>query len=121
MFSPIEKEVVAKRIFSRFLEYKISMISFRIGSKPLWWMPIPLLRISRVSWICGMFTSSGGSTLLMHVLKNDTILCDCDAGTNSVLLSIFAYSVMRFMLKTNITAGVNSFLNTRKSTISSIL
>ena len=45
MFIPIEKVYVENKIFNNPAWKSTSTVSFRSGSKPPWWIPIPFIKI----------------------------------------------------------------------------
>lgn len=59
---PVEKVSVANSTLMRFSENRISMTSFRIGSRPEWWTPMPRMREGSRLLICTT-NNTGKSTV----------------------------------------------------------
>ena len=61
MLMPMLNVSVANSTLSRESWNRISMTSFRMGSRPPWWMPMPRLSSGSTASICGSFLSSSDS------------------------------------------------------------
>ncbi|KAH3668005.1 hypothetical protein OGAPHI_001759 [Ogataea philodendri] len=68
MLSPMEKVSVANNTFKKPSWKRISIISFKIGSNPEWWIPIPRRRSGKMCLICGSSLSSS-DRMLIALLK----------------------------------------------------
>mmetsp|Transcript_5482 Transcript_5482/g.12091 ORF Transcript_5482/g.12091 Transcript_5482/m.12091 type:complete len:239 (+) Transcript_5482:1584-2300(+) len=104
MLMPMEKVSVAKRHLMRPSWKRISITSFRMGSRPPWWMPTPFFSRGRMVCTAGSALSSSESESMAFTNTLST-----SAFSSSLLNSsraiCSAYASQSFLLKLNMMQG----------------